>query len=358
MASDPVASELELVHHALRRLRPDLDPATARRLREADWAAGGVEEGGQFHRVLVCEGVGVLRMTRAHEVGAAPAARWAPERDPAAQLGRRMAFLEGLAAILAEHGVTWTVPVPLSDPVTAGTGAAVLQRFLPGGPHPPHEGDPATLRRILTEIAAVDVADPRIAPHLGRPFAFRGPWTPERARHVAGVPELVAPRLGAWPGDDVDARVGADGWAAAVDGLAGTVSAWTERPPAPPSLVHGDLAGHNMRWRAVPAADDALGEVRWELAGVLDWDLACAWDPALNVAYLSLWHGEEKVEAIAADAAEARRARVWLGALALETLDDAAARDGIVGGLPDGSWRRLLRKTLPRVARALTAVAG
>ena len=37
---------------------------------------------------------------------------------------------------------------------------------------------------------------------------------------------------------------------------------------------------------------------------------------------------------------------------------DAAARDAIVGGLAAGSWRRLLRKTLPRVARALTALDG
>lgn len=356
MASDPVDSELELVHRALGRLRPHVSPADARALHEADWSAGTVEEGGQFHRVLVCAGAGVLRMTRAHEVGAAPAARWSPERDPARQLGRRMALLDGLDAALAEQGVAWTVPVALSDPVPAGTGAAVLQRYLPGGPHPPHEGDPAVLRRLLDEIAAVDVADPRIAPHLGRPFSFRGPWTAQRAEHVAGIPGRLAPRLGAWPGDDVDTRTGADAWADAVARVTRAVTAWTEEPPVPPSLVHGDLAGHNMRWRAVPAADDAPGEVRWELAGVLDWDLACAWDSALNVAYLSLWHGEDQVERLAVDAGEAARARVWLGAMALETLDDAAARDELVGGLPNGSWRRLLRKALPRVARALTAL--
>ena len=72
MVSPPAPSELELVHRALRHLRPGLDPALARRLRTADWAAASVEEGGQFHRVLVLEDVGVLRMTRAHEVGAAP----------------------------------------------------------------------------------------------------------------------------------------------------------------------------------------------------------------------------------------------------------------------------------------------
>ena len=114
MVSPPAPSELELVHRALQHLRPGLDPALARRLRTADWAAASVEEGGQFHRVLVLEDVGVLRMTRAHEVGAAPAARWAPERDPAAHLPRRLALLDGLAAALAERRVPWTVPVALS----------------------------------------------------------------------------------------------------------------------------------------------------------------------------------------------------------------------------------------------------
>ncbi|MBN6761043.1 phosphotransferase, partial [Micrococcus luteus] len=152
--------------------------------------------------------------------------------------------------------------------------------------------------------------------------------------------------------------LGAEAWPDAVAALADAVTAWTAAPPVPPSLVHGDLAGHNMRWRAVPEDEDPRAPLRWALAGVLDWDLACAWDPALNVAYLALWHGEEKVPDLARDAAEARRARVWLGAMALETLDDAAARDAIVGGLAAGSWRRLLRKTLPRVARALTALDG
>mgnify|MGYP006195292123 CR=1 FL=1 len=60
-----------------------------------------------------------------------------------------------------------------------------------------------------------------------------------------------------------------------------------------PSLVHGDLAGHNMRW------ERSGGD--WALTGILDWDLASVWDPALNPAYLSLWHGEEKLDAIARD---------------------------------------------------------
>ena len=84
----------------------------------------------------------------------------------------------------------------------------------------------------------------------------------------------------------------------------------------------------------------------WALTGILDWDLASAWDPALNPAYLSLWHGEEKLEAIARDPAEARRARAWLGWMALEGLDDAASREGT--GF-EANWPKLLRKVLPRI---------
>jgi hypothetical protein len=55
-----------------------------------------------------------------------------------------------------QRRVPWTVPVALSDPVPAGPGAAVLQRFLPGGPHPPHEGDPAVLRGVLDTQSVKD----------------------------------------------------------------------------------------------------------------------------------------------------------------------------------------------------------
>ncbi|MEO4038647.1 phosphotransferase [Micrococcaceae bacterium Sec6.3] len=382
MASDPVPSELELVAAALERLRPGLDPTTTARLRAADWSAGGVEEGGQFHRVLVLEDVGVLRMARLHEAGAAPGTVWSRERDPAAQLERRVALVDGLAAAR----LPWPLPVSLSEVVGAeavrsgagddggavpvpgpGGTAAVLQTHLPGFPHPPHEGDPAVLRGIVDALAAVDVADPRIAPHLGAPFAFRGPWTAERVAAVAALPERLAGRLGGWPGDAPPTREADSGpdrvqgdatplaaWPSVVASLTDAVTRWTAEPPVPPCLVHGDLAGHNLRWLPEPGTP-VHPEPTWRLAGILDWDLACAWDPALNVAYLGLWHGEELVEDVARDAAEARRARVWLGVMALETLDDAAARDALVG-IPDRSWRTLLRKTLPRVTRAVTAL--
>ena len=40
------------------------------------------------------------------------------------------------------------------------------------------------------------------------------------------------------------------------------------------------------------------------MAGILDWDLAAAWDPALNAAYLGLWHGPDVLPSIARDAGE------------------------------------------------------
>ena len=52
------------------------------------------------------------------------------------------------------------------------------------------------------------------------------------------------------------------------------------------------------------------------------------------------------------------RFAVWLTAWLAGAASTDDARDAIVGGLAAGSWRRLLRKTLPRVARALTALDG
>lgn len=105
---------------------------------------------------------------------------------------------------------------------------------------------------------------------------------------------------------------------------------------------------------AAPAGDGS--DVRWELSGILDWDLAHAGDGARNVAYLGIWHGEERIEDIARTPAEARRARVWLGAAGLDSLDDAAARQELTGRAP--RWGRLLRKVVPRIERASCALAG
>ena len=50
-------------------------------------------------------------------------------------------------------------------------------------------------------------------------------------------------------------------------------------PPVEPGVVHGDLAGTNVPWRT----DGTV-------YGVLDWDHAQAFDPAVDVGCLS-WFG-------------------------------------------------------------------
>lgn len=354
VSSTPAPSEVELARAAAARLRDDVADDLADRLRTADWHAGSVEESGQFHRVLVLPGVAVLRMARAAEAGAAPGAGWAPEDSPAALLPRRAA----LVTALADADLPFAIPTPLSEVVTAHDGAgravsaSVLQAFVPGQPHPPHEGDPAALRAIVAALEAVDVTTPGIAASLAPPFAFRGPWDPERVARVAALPDLLSPE---------HAATLPEGWADVVVGVTDRVRAWAAAPPDGPSLVHGDLAGHNMLWTPVPAGESSAPEtgpkpadVRWELSGVLDWDLAHAGDAARNVAYLGIWHGEELIDAVARTPAEAVRARVWLAAAALDSLDDARARQELTGRAP--RWGRLLRKVLPRVVRGAAAL--
>ncbi|MEV4900624.1 phosphotransferase [Citricoccus sp. NPDC055426] len=332
------------------------DPGLPGRLATADWSAGTIDEGGQFHRVLVLPGTGAVRITRT-----AQAAQLLPDR---------MAVVELLGTTPA---LPFALPVPLTEVVTAGVTvrpgevagpreaagsregtAAVVQEFLPGQPHPPHEGDEATLRGLCRTLAGIQTAP--LAPHLGPPFAYRGPWTARKVAEVQSVPTQLVRAYGpaAWTGEGA---ASAERWAGTVATLTDTATEWTRRPVVPPSLVHGDLAGHNMRWQRCGGGEDGGGG-RWELTGILDWDLAAVWDPALNPAYLSLWHGEEKLEAIARSADEALRARVWLGWMALESVYDASLREA--PGHPEAppNWAKLLRKVLPRIERAVAAEAS
>ena len=230
------------------------------------WEAGHVNVGGQFHVVLVAENEAVLRMSRT--------------RDAASEMQRRVDLVEALSPLLG-----FGLPTALT-PVWHGEDcSAVVQRYLPGSAHDPHTGDAAALRRLVEEFAGIDVAP--LAHLLAQPFAFHGPWTAEK----------TAETLRALPTNLItDAEL-----------VLATIAGFAAITPA---LVHGDLAGHNVHW---------LGS---RLVGVLDWDLSAAWDPALNSAYLGLWHGEAMLDLIAPTAHEAWRARVWLGAMSLESIYD------------------------------------
>ncbi|MFL4475312.1 phosphotransferase family protein [Paeniglutamicibacter sp. MACA_103] len=260
-----------------------------------DWKAARVDEGGQFHLVLVAEGEAVMRMSRTAEA--------------ARQMQRRVDLVQAL-----EGRFSFQLPAALSE-VWHGDGcSAVIQRYVPGAPHLPHTGDATRLRAVLEELAAVEVGP--LAPLLAPPFSFRGPWT---APKIEATLEALPAELAGAAQRVLDALPGFEAVA--------------------PALVHGDLAGHNMRWRD------------GELLGILDWDLAAAWDPALNTAYLGLWHGAHLLEDIAPSLDVAWRARIWLGAMSLESVYDASLN-------PGRDSAALIGKIRPRLMAAAEAARG
>ncbi len=287
MTRAPLSSELDLARR--------LDPALA-------WAEGFVEEGGDDHLVLV----------PGARPGAAPAAvlRLARRPEVAAELERRVGFLRAVAPHLS-----WASPEPLSEVILDHEAApgAVLQRFVIGGAHAPHEGDPAVLRSVVEALAAVPSA--AWEPFATGPYVSTARWDEAGRETVLGVlpPEARGTAEAIWDG------------LAAIEGEAA-------------GLVHGDLAGHNMRWRHT------------ELIGVIDWDHASEWDPAINLSHLALWHGVQIVGPASPDARYAARAALWVGHHALFRLRRAAEDGGV------RRWERLLRKTLPRLEFA--AVSG
>ena len=159
---------------------------------------------------------------------------------------------------------SFATPRPLTGVVVSHGYTGVGLTWLPGHPHPPGRGDPAVLHRVLTELAEVDTSG--FARYLDRPGQH---WGGHRRRHV--LLDEVIPRL--LPRNQEAAR-------RAVAELAAL-------PTVVPTLVHGDLMGHNMLW-------DGDGD---ELTGIIDWDHACLSDPAHDAASLGLWYGWDTLRA-------------------------------------------------------------
>ncbi len=157
---------------------------------------------------------------------------------------------------------SFATPRPLTGVVFSHGYTGVGLTWLPGFPHPPGQGDPAALHRVLTELAEVDASG--FARYLDRPGQH---WGGHRRRHV--LIDEVIPRL--LPRNQ--------------DAALQAVAELAALPTVAPSLVHGDLMGHNMLWN---------GE---ELTGVIDWDHACLSDPAHDAASLGLWYGWEVLRA-------------------------------------------------------------
>lgn len=222
-------------------------------------------------------------MVLAPGVGAVRVAREAGRAD---QLRRVAALCERLDTA----GLPFAVPVPLGPVVEHDGRAALPTTWIPGQPAP--RGSPRVdgAHLLLESLADVDVtalADVLAPPHA---YAGGGRW------HEILVDDVV-PRLPARLRGEARDRIDA---AAALD------------PPAP-GLVHGDLAGDNVRWEGQ------------QVVGVLDWDLASAWDPAVDAACLA-WHGWDTVRQVT-DHGTYQRAVTWYRVFGLEQIAAALLAD-------------------------------
>lgn len=215
----------------------------------------GVESGGS-HEVLVLPGVAAIRVAATAE---------ARELMP-----RRMELLHRLSAL----SLPFAVPQPLSAVISVDGVTAAAVSWVPGAVHGRGSGDAGQLARLLVALQHVDICS--LSDVLDVPHAFAG-----RQQWGQLLSQEVLPRL------PVDVRV-----------------------QASPSLVHGDLAGHNLLWNP----DGTL-------CGVVDWDLACAFDPAVDAACLA-WFGWSTVHGVT-DIETYRRARVWAAVFGLEQISAA-----------------------------------
>lgn len=220
---------------------------------------------GEFHDVVLLPGRAVVKVARGR----------------AADELRRRAALTGA---LARLDLPFVVPEPLTEVEDVDDCTAVALAWAPGAPANARAPGPTQLREVLAALAALDVTPGGpLSRWLDVPhgYAGRDRWPLLMAEVVARLPPDVQ--------ESARARV----------------EAATALPPVAPSLVHGDLAGDNLRWY-----DDGT------LAAVIDWDLASAWDPAVDAACLA-WFGWSTVAA-ALDAETLARARTWAATFPLE----------------------------------------
>ncbi|MEU6343733.1 phosphotransferase [Streptomyces sp. NPDC046977] len=222
---------------------------------------------GNIHHVVLLPGIAAVRISK--------------RPSGAEALPRRTELLRAVGAA----GLPFAVPEPLT-PVTDFDGrAAVAVSWIDGTALPEGEGDPAQIGELLRALRDVPLtAELRRALSPARPPAPAGGW--------AGVlAEDVIPRLPARWRDEGRRRLD--------DALA--------LEPVPDALVHGDLGGSNIHWNP-----------HGTLVGVLDWDLALPFDPAVDAACMA-WHGWDTVRD-AVDHDTYRRARVWDATFGIEHL--------------------------------------
>ncbi|MER7209232.1 phosphotransferase [Streptosporangium sp. NPDC000239] len=222
-------------------------------LKAARFFRGGV------HDVVLLPGVAAVRVSRLP--------------SGAQALPRRTEALRAIAAA----GLPFAVPEPLTPVTMFGARAAVAVSWIDGSGLPDGVGDPVRIGELLRALREFAVT-PRLRAVLGAPRTFTG------GHHWADIlAEEVIPRL---PG-----RWREEGRRRLEDALA--------LEEVPDCLVHGDLGADNVHW----SGDGTL-------IGVLDWDRAHLFDPAVDAATMGWLHGWDNLRK-AVDGATYRRARVW-----------------------------------------------
>jgi aminoglycoside phosphotransferase (APT) family kinase protein len=223
------------------------------------------------------------------------AVRIARTRPAVEALPRRTALLD----VLSRAGLPFATPRPLGPVVSTPQWTAVAVSWVPGREAPTGDGDPVVLRGLLDAVAAVDLGPFDGLLDVPHGYAGGDRWQELLTEAVALLPARLH--------GSAHRRIAE---AVALD-------------PVPPRLVHSDLAGPNVHW----SADGRL-------LGVLDWDLAQPFDPALDAACLAYTHSWPVLQRTV-DARTYQRARVWSATFPIEQLVqyrldgvDQAAMDG------------------------------
>jgi hypothetical protein len=106
---------------------------------------------------------------------------------------------------------------------------------------------------------------------------------------------------------------------------------------------------HSPRWSTgISAARNVHYDARGSVVGVLDWDLAQPFDPAVDAACLA-WHGWDTVRATV-DELTFRRARIWWRTFGYEQLGAA-----VLNGEPPEIIERYVAGTIAWLAQTAEA---
>ncbi|MFC5822414.1 phosphotransferase [Nonomuraea insulae] len=209
---------------------------------------------GNLHHVVLLPGTAAVRVTK--------------HSSSAEEMPRRMEVLRELATA----GLPFAVPEPLTPVTRFGERAAAAVSWIDGEAWPEGQGDPGQTGRLLRAVREVTVT-PRLRRLLNAPRE-QG-WADVLAEEV--VPHLP------------------DRWR---EECRGRLEEARTLEAVPDALVHGDLGADNVHW----GRDGRL-------VGVLDWDQAHLFDPAVDAALMA-WHGWDTVRK-AVDPETYRRARVY-----------------------------------------------